>query len=363
VFSKIVSGNLKKHPRIQQMNKEFRRAICFCNKPILKSYKCDWFQIIPIPDYIDAGVKPNHYPFILEYNFNKNDIVQISHEDFVDGNSEFFSELNHENNVMRYILRLLSIVTNHHFFVYDSTDQGWFINLNESDSKKIKCQYGIKLYHDEKFKGKMYISKFTESEFEEIQKVKHNRYYTHPDIDNQKENEVTIGEYTSRFFESLGKLDKTKKEYFDSAVVLINNGMKIRNHMKSMAFLAFISSIETMAYLESKSNDIELEFECKSCKRIKSSPFTCKTCEKPIWGISQQIKIYLKKYLSQNEGFNSIINKLYGRRSKIAHTGNLMMGDIFFDWNNPEKRNDHYMELIASMQYSKMSLVNYILYQ
>lgn len=343
------------------MKKEYRRAICFCNKRILKSFKCDWFQILPILEYVDSDVKTNHFPFLLEYNFNKNDIVQISHEDFVDTNSEFFSELNHENNVMRYILRLLSIVTNHYFFVYDSTDQGWYINLNGKKNEDIKCQYGLKIYYDERFKDKMYISKFTESEYDNVLKIEHNKYYTHPDIDNQKENELTIGEHTELFFNSLIKLDKQKKEYLDNAITLINNGMKIRNHMKSMAFIAFISSIETMAYLESKSNKVEIEFECKSCKRIKSSQYTCKTCEKPIWGISQQIKIYLKKYLSQNKDLNSVINKLYGRRSKIAHTGNLMMGDIHFDWNNPEKRNDHFMELVAAMQYSKMSLVNYVL--
>jgi len=262
---------------------------------------------------------------------------------------------------MRDILRLLSTVSNHYFFVYDSTDQGWYINLNAKKNEDLKCQYGFKNYIDEKLKDKMYISKFTESEFDNIHEIEHNKYYSRPDIDNQKENELTFGEHTELFFNSLVKLNTQEKEYFDSAITLINNGMKIRNEMKSMAFIAFISSIETMANFESKLNKEEIEFECKSCKRIKSSQYICKTCEKPIWGISQQIKNYLKKYLSQNEDLNSVINKLYGRRSKIAHTGSLMMGDIFFDWNNPEKRNDHYMELIAAMQYSKMSIVNYVL--
>ncbi len=345
-------------------NLKYNRAICFCDKKIKKSFKCGWFQIIPIDDYIDKDVNTNHYPFILEYKYNKNDIVKISHEDIIDEDtSGFFSELNHENNVMRYILRLLSVVTNHYFFIYDSTEQGWYINLNGIKSEDIKCQYGTKIYYDESFKGKMYINKFSENDFKVVDNIEHNRYYTHPDIDNPLENELTIGEHTELFFNSLKNLNDLKKQYFDAAVTLINNGMKIRNHMKSLAFLAFVSSIETMTHLESKINKEEIEFECNSCKKIKTSNYKCKKCNSPIWGISQQIKNYLKKYLSKNESFNKIINKLYGRRSKIAHTGNLLMGDIFFDWNNPEKREDHYMELIAAMQYSKMSLVNYVLYQ
>src|SRR5690606_31993597 len=111
----------------------------------------------------------------------------------------------------------------------------------------------------------------------------HNKYYTHPDIDNQHENELTIGEYTELFFNSLKNLDDLQKQYFDSAVTLINNGMKIRNHMKSLAFLAFISSIETMTHLESKINKEVIEFECNSCEKIKSSSYNCKKCGSPIW--------------------------------------------------------------------------------
>src|SRR5680860_763692 len=176
-------------------NLNYNRIICFCDKKIKKAFKCGWFQIIPVFEYIDKDVKTNHYPFILEYNYNKNNIVQISHEDIVDGSSGYFSELNHEGNVQNYILRLLSVVTNHSFFTYDSTDQGWFINLNGEKSEDVKCQYGIKIYHDESFKGKMHIQKFSEIEFEQVDEIDHNRYYTHPDIDNQLENELTIGEH------------------------------------------------------------------------------------------------------------------------------------------------------------------------
>lgn len=348
------------------MNKEeikYKKVICFCNKKIKKTWKCDWFQIIPIENYIDQEVKSSHFPFYLEYNYSKNDIVQISHEDIIRSNSEFFSEINHDNYVMTYILKLLSVVTNHYFFIYNLSDQGWFININSKEPEDIKCQYGKNLYVDENLKNKMFITEFTENGFEEINFIKHSIYYTYPDIDNETGNELTLNENTELFFNNLKKLTKLQKQYFDSAVTLINNGLHIRKDMKSLAFLAFISSIETMTHLESKMNKEKIEFECNSCKKIKTSNYKCKKCGNPIWGISQQIKNYLKKYLIKDEDFNKVINKLYGRRSKIAHTGNLLAGDVFFDWDNPDERKKHNMELTNAMQYSKMSIVNYILYQ
>jgi hypothetical protein len=131
--------------------------------------------------------------------------------------------------------------------------------------------------------------------------------------------------------------------------------------MMSLSFLAFISSIEAMTTLEGKLNKTEIEFDCHSCKSIKTSEYSCKNCGKPIWGISQQIKLYLERYLTSAEEFKRIINKLYSRRSQIAHAGGLFTGDEYFDWDNPKKREEHSLELIAAMQYSKMSIVNYVL--
>lgn len=343
----------------------YRRAICFCNKKIKKHFICDWFQIIPLNEFIDSDIPTNHYPFILEYKVHKTNIVYYSYEDVFEemdkSTKDFFSELSHETKTMNYILKLLSVVSNFHFFTYDVNDQGWFINLKGNTEEDFSCKYGAKLYVDKTLKDQMYIVKFTDIEDDEIEPINHSQYYTRPDLDNERNNEVTFSQLTKKFFEYIGELDTSQKKYFDSAVTLINNGCKTRNSMMSLSFLAFISSIEAMTTLEGKLNKTEIEFDCHSCKSIKSSEYNCKTCGKPIWGISQQIKLYLEKYLTSAAEFKKIINKLYTRRSQIAHAGGLFTGDEYFDWDNPKKREEHSLELIAAMQYSKMSLVNYVL--
>ncbi|UOE42123.1 HEPN domain-containing protein [Chryseobacterium suipulveris] len=343
----------------------YKRAICFCNKKIKKPFICDLFQIKPITDYIDSDIPTNHFPFILEYKVDKNNVIYYSYEDifetFDNKTKDFLSEISHETNTMNYILKLLTVVSNFIFFTYDINDQAWFINLNGKTEEEISCKYGAKLYFDSNMKDKMHINGFTKIEEEEIEPQKHSEYYTNPDLDNERKNEITFSEMTKKFFEYITELDDVQKKYFDSAVTLINNGCKIRQNMKSISFLAFVSSIEAMTTLEGKINKIEIEFECNSCQSIKTSAYNCKKCGRPIWGISQQIKLYLEKYLSSSEKFKTIINKLYSRRSQIAHTGGLFTSDEFFDWDNPKTREAHNIELIAAMQYSKMSLVNYVL--
>ena len=71
--------------------------------------------------------------------------------------------------------------------------------------------------------------------------------------------------------------------------------------------------------------------------------------------------MYLEKYLSDDEKLKTAINKLYNYRSKIAHAGSLLTGDINFEWDDVKTRKEHYEALTAAMQYSKMSLVNYVL--
>ncbi len=343
----------------------FKRAVCFCEKKIKKPFSCDSFQIIPILNYVDSHLPTKHFPFFLEYKVNKDDVKYFSYEDVFESleakTKDFISEIGHETNITNYILKLLTAVSNFHFFTYDISDQGWFINLNGKTEEDISCQYGTKVFFDKDLKKDMFITNFTEIDVEEIEPQNHSDYYTSPDLDNEKNNELTFSEFTKKFFEYIPELDDIQKKYFDSAVTLINNGCKIRNSMKSLSFLSFISSIEAMTTLEGKINKEEIEFECNSCQTIKTSSYSCKKCGRPIWGISQQIKLYLEKYLSSADEFKTVINKLYSRRSQIAHAGGLFTSDEFFDWDNPKTREQHYTELIAAMQYSKMSLVNYVL--
>lgn len=348
---------------------EFKRGICFCDKKITKTFICDWFQIYPLEDYINNELKTSHYPFVLEYKISSNDVKRTSYEDLLEEANkplkeedvDFFSKISHEYNVMIYILRLLTILTNHHFFIYNVSESGWFMNLDGKKNEDFLCKYGSKIYVDSRLKHFGFISEFTKTKYERINLINHSHYYQYPDIDNVEMGELEMSQFSLDFFNKLESLSSVQKKYFDSAVVLINNGMKIRTEMKSLAFLAFISSIETMTALEAKINKEEIEFECNSCKSIKNSNYSCGKCGKPIWGISQQIKLYLEKYLSDDEKLKTAINKLYNYRSKIAHAGSLLTGDINFEWDDVEKRKEHYEALTAAMQYSKMSLVNYVL--
>jgi len=321
------------------------------------------FQITPLPTEFELVYdKPTHFPILLEYWIDLDEVKPINLDELEDI-SDYVSESTLQNNWLNKLVRLLTAFTNHYFFVYD-TEQGWFIPLNlqipREEYNKISSSWGVKFYYKEELQKRFLINQLTDIELENIEEQTHNEYFQRPNIDNRNE-EITISKYTNAMFEAFFLLNKMERKYFDSAVTLIYNGQQIKDKMRSLAFLSFISSIETMTSLEFKEKQEEIHLKCNSCKTIENSPFSCNQCGSPIWGISQQFKLYLKKYLTTDPKANSVINKLYGTRSKIVHSGQLLLGDSFIDWDKNKQQNEEYESLISIMQYSKMSLVNWLL--
>ncbi|UOE42113.1 hypothetical protein MTP09_05615 [Chryseobacterium suipulveris] len=110
------------------------------------------------------------------------------------------------------------------------------MNLDGKKNEDFSCKYGSKIYYDNRLEYFGFISEFTKTDYENIRLIKHSNYYQFPDIDNGENGELEMSQFSLDFFNKLETLSSLQKKYFDSAVVLINNGMKIRNEMKSLAF-------------------------------------------------------------------------------------------------------------------------------
>lgn len=347
-----------------EVKRKYHRNLIFCNSPLKKKYRCkDIFQISPIPKEMELDYEnPTHFPILLEYWIDLSEVKDITLEALEDI-CDLISESTLQNNWLNKIVRLLTAFTNHYFFIY-GTEQAWFmpldLKISKEDYNKISSSWGMKFYHKYGIKNYLLIDKLTDVNLENIEEKAHNEYFQRPDIDNRKA-EITISKYTNAMFEAFFLLNEMERKYFDSAVTLIYNGLQIKDKMRSLAFLSFISSIETMTSLEFKDKQEEIKLKCNSCNTIENSPYSCVKCGSPIWGISQQFKLYLKEYLTSDPKANSVINKLYGIRSKIVHSGQLLLGDSFMDWEKNKQQNEEYESLISIIQYSKISLVNWLL--
>lgn len=345
-------------------NKKYCCNLIFSDKPLKKLYRFkNEFQIYPLPieyclDYNDS----THFPILLEYVIDLSEKLPINYEG-LEEIEDILSESTLQNNKLNLIIRVLSCVTNHFFFIYD-IEQGWFMPIDKSISREeynsIESKWGFNFYHKVGLFKRLQINQFTNVNIENITKIKHSEYFQFPNFE-PNDGEITISKYTDAFFESFFNLQKEEKKYVYSSITLIYNGKSIKDKMRSLAFISFMSSIETMTSFHFKKNKEEIHLECDSCKKIKSSPYECPKCKSPIWGITQQIKLYLKEFLTTDEKANSIINKLYGIRSKITHSGELLLGDVYTSWSEGIKKEEENLYLISVMQYSKLSLVNWLL--
>lgn len=127
--------------------------------------------------------------------------------------------------------------------------------------------------------------------------------------------------------------------------------------MRSIAFLTYVSSIETMISIEMDDENIEY---CKSCKTLKKSSHICSECGSPVWGIRKKFSEYLKKYVAGSASSQRKYKKIYDLRSKIAHNGHLFLSDIDNTFEDLEIKNEEWLINIETLQLARLNIVNWI---
>lgn len=131
--------------------------------------------------------------------------------------------------------------------------------------------------------------------------------------------------------------------------------------MKSISFLVFVSAIETLINYEYKNDKPEITFECRDCQALKTSPTSCQKCGRPIWGVNANFRKFLRTYVASSEESIKKFKRIYNLRSKIVHTGLLLLGDEHENWVKSENQNEQWKTHLETMQAARISLVNWLL--
>ena len=260
------------------MARKYYSNIIFCTNPITGYYKYnDLFQIFPLqikgqPDFLKA----THFPLVIEYWIEEEEAKKVANQMF-EGIEEWVSISTLQNNTLKLYTNLLSAFTNHRFFVYD-TDQAWYMPIDKILNEKIKedvvgSNWGAKWYHFPGLREKLRIDKFSDLKMEFIPPVEHPLYFQNPEFDDH-EKPVTFSHQTNLIFKAYTMLTHDERKFVDASVTLICNGQDLKYSMKSLSFISFISSIETMSSLEFKEKQDQIGFACNSCKLINTSPYT-----------------------------------------------------------------------------------------
>lgn len=259
---------------------------------------------------------------------------------------DILTKQTHTQNYQRQIRNLLSAITNYNFY-YPTAELLWFTEIPKGDLQEEmneqKSKVGMTLYWYPEMLKESIITKFTEIELPPIEFAKHPDCFANIDIDGTEE--VKFPQYINEAILNFFALDEEARQVVNSAASLVCNGVELRVKMKSISFISFVSSIETMVNFEFK--DVPVE--------------NCKECGQPRYRVVKKFKDYLAKYASDSAAAKKQVDKIYSLRSTIAHTGLLLLGDNKIDWSDDVKQNEQWQAHLQAMQISRVSLTNWLL--
>lgn len=338
---------------------KYYRKIVFTNTRLRGGFRFeDKFQILPFNmDGKPKSPYARHFPLFLEYTI-----------EYPDREPEDVFELGAIRiNKEKEILNLLSCLTNHRFFNYESSMMGWGIifpdkslddmtaeerqNFNNQESHFFMGGY---LYNG--LKEDIHIEQFSEFQEEvEYKEAQMHEYYTDNPIDDSN-HDITFPNTIGSALYFYYKLSAKTREKVNSCIYLVCDGIDISAHKRTLSFLSYVSALEGLVSLEEDDNAIV--FECHSCKTIKHSPYSCPQCGRPIWGIKQKFVNFLSKFVAGSENSKKIYKDVYNLRSKMTHTGKLFSSDyeLSFSENRKEKDYNDWLMRLKTLQLFRISL-------
>lgn len=346
------------------MKKKFEREIIFSKTPLKTHFRFkDLFQIFPC-EYPNAPKSQyaDDFPLIIEYWIDEDENPELS-EDY-EKIKWFAAPAANKINRLNKLTRLLTSITNHRFFSYQNREgmYGMVMPDGEIDSsindESPKWILPIIAYPD--YPNDMKITEFSKQIHSDSEFIEHKEYFVDDPIDDKKK-VITFPNSIHQILTNYFDLTNEKRKIIDAVNHLISNGIEIKFRMKSISFLTFVSSIETIINLEYKINKLDIEIDCDVCQSIKSSPVTCPKCGKPVWGIAAKFREFCKKYIAQGEESFKKYKRIYNLRSQIAHSGELLLGDEQTDWTFSEATDSHWMIHLETMQLARLSVCNWLI--
>ena len=319
------------------------RTIVFSRTPLRKVFRYkEVFQLVPYTDEFEPKVSKYavDYPCFLEYSM----------PDVKDGIRDVEAEWLREHE----ICTLLTAFSEYRVFMYDIHAFSWGVKfpvycLDYFQSGKEELDHDLlnekaEFYHPGfYYKDVNHLLKENEysvAEEEQMMKLKeHSSLYTSFEENRcdtrNKDAELCFAKDIVQCLDVYFGLNVDVRSKVYSSARLIYDSIELMGYRHSLSLLAGVAALETMANLMTKDEDKVVE-ACGSCHAIASSPYTCKECGRPIWGVTKKVIEFLKEFVSSEEDDVKNYKNIYNLRSKITHTGDIFLEDTVF-WEKREQ--------------------------
>lgn len=305
----------------------------------LFQYK-DVFKIYPFLPVPDSYIR--HFPTILEFSINPLidkhiEIDDINLSSFINSNNgDVITEGQRITTFRNELLRMLSLLTNYYHFSY-SINQSWFVPINTNSVGIPSPVWGQQW-------APLIENDYNTVEFDKIELKKAQEYYGENFL-HRVTNFILYPDDMDQLLDRYFALNDIDKDAFDKSIRLFYQGLILRNEMKSMSIVAFISSIETLANFD---NINEPRDKCSECGNMKFS-------------VAKKFKVFVEGSISavSISQRKKYIKKIYDLRSRIVHTGLLHLSDMDRGfWNSTYQAEPFIVEDIE--QIARISLINWL---
>ncbi len=148
-------------------------------------------------------------------------------------------------------------------------------------------------------------------------------WYQDKALDDRNVENFVIPEFIDSILEIYYALPKELLLVFRKACYLFYCGVELRGNNPSLSFASFVSALETLMAYGAK------------------APNHCKECGQPKFRLRERFRKFIFSFGyggNESAGARKFINKLYDHRSKILHTGQVLLGDMF--WHPVEETSD-----------------------
>ncbi|MGY2341650.1 hypothetical protein ACW9HW_20720 [Pseudomonas sp. SDO5532_S415] len=162
---------------------------------------------------------------------------------------------------------------------------------------------------------------------------------------NSNTDSLMIDSSADTYFENYFKLSLEARKRYNISLFLHQDMRKVMRESTSMAIVGLISAIENLVDYES-SRKGEIFENCTSCGTKKFS-------------LAKRFKAFMLTHSDiAGDDANSILNKYYDRRSKIAHTGALLEMDILLSEFSMIQHRQIYVEI---ERHVRIAIYNYLI--
>ncbi len=305
---------LIKDALFDESKKKVGQAICFLSGTVERYFKCEEFQILPIPAHAPKPLSLQHSAFLLQYAFP--------------ASTDWKVNIGRRQAVEQSYRYLFGLFLKTHIIFNPSAFQ-----LIWTMDRELRTEERFQGYHYEGLNN--IIDDFSDvTDYQAAQRIPFQEYYGSMfpalTVMNAANTELEFPDNLCASFEKVQNLNEQDKEKFSRACFWFHQAQEMWGKSLSVSLVALVTAIECLA---GKSKE-----KCSNCNQdMVATSERCTQCGQPQYQVTQNFKLFVESYFPATANYQKALGLLYRTRSGLVHGSDVLLRDShpwIFDLDN-----------------------------